>query len=674
MNSPEKERIRILHVEVGGEYGGSTRALEGYLANSDQRRFVHDLLFYYPTPGVERLASYVRRMETICHRPPRKLQAPSAGPRGWIRWRIGSLLSGPLTQDIRDWGGLLANFPVVRRLGRALRSGDHDLVHVNNTFTYQAPTLVAARWAGKPIIAHVRNPVTSGPFARRMMSWADGVVTVSRTHAAALAGWGLEAPVRCCYDGIELPAVDESAASALRARLVPSGGVLIGSVGRLAIEKGYADLIRAARHVADAHPLVRFAIAGEGPERRSLERLIAELGLGGRFELCGFQPDVVNFVSALDLFVSSSVREGLPIAVLEAMLLGKPVVATAVGGTPEVMVPGRTGMLVPAGEPKALESALLAFLNGSTSEFDPNESRRRAMAVADPGVNARAFEEAADDVLARRRDGTRTRAFYETAYRTAAWRRPPEEETGKPGSRFERMWYRALLRHVVPRLDLQGKRVLEVGCGYGYLAPYLCERGATYTGLDISLSAVGQFPRLADRKSYPLVGDGRWLPFPDGGFDLVLCMETIEHVTDPDALVAECSRVASPSATLVFSCPNYLSLFVLVKLLAKLGVPFIHRYSKAQVVDRFTTAIGLRRLVAKTGVVRLQRAIRLHPPFFEQLDYRLSETNILRRVNDLIFAVEHRWGDRAPLKFLGAHSLCVVEREPQAAVPTVDAR
>ena len=170
------------------------------------------------------------------------------------------------------------------------------------------------------------------------------------------------------------------------------------------------------------------------------------------------------------------------------------------------------------------------------------------MAVADPRVNARAFEEAADDVLARRRYGTRTRAFYESAYRTAAWRRPPEEETGKPGSRFERMWYRALLRHVVPRLDLQGKRVLEVGCGYGYMAPYLCER-TTYTGLDISLSAVGHL-KLADRKSYPLVGDGRWLPFLDGRFDLVLCMETIEHLTDPNALVAECRRVASPSATL----------------------------------------------------------------------------------------------------------------------------
>ena len=146
---------------------------------------------------------------------------------------------------------------------------------------------------------------------------------------------------------------------------------------------------------------MRFAITGEGPSRGLLERRIAALGLRGHFRLCGFSSDVGSFIAALDVFASSSVWEGLPLAVVEAMLLGKPVVATDVGGNSELVVPGRTGRLVPARDARALATAIQAAASReSASTIDVQAVRAAAAAVADPRANARAFDEVLAQIAA----------------------------------------------------------------------------------------------------------------------------------------------------------------------------------------------------------------------------------------------------------------------------------
>jgi glycosyltransferase involved in cell wall biosynthesis len=226
------------------------------------------------------------------------------------------------------------------------------------------------------------------------MRMAKCLVTVNRHFEEQLRGWGLPVSVQTCYDGVEMAAPDEQAASVLRASLVPPEGVLIGSVGRLDTQKGYEDLVRAARIVIDARPTVRFAIAGAGPLRARLESLVAELDLVDRFHLLGFRDDVPTFLAALDLFVSSSLWEGLPLVVLEAMLLGKAVVATDVGGNAEIMIPGQTGDLVPPGKPDAMAAALLASLGQKDmlARRAP-EVRRVAAALSDPHRSAQNFDE-----------------------------------------------------------------------------------------------------------------------------------------------------------------------------------------------------------------------------------------------------------------------------------------
>ena len=132
---------------------------------------------------------------------------------------------------------------------------------------------------------------------------------------------------------------------------------LIGAVARLTHEKGIDRLIRAAPTVVAKCPEVRFVIVGDGPERPLLEAEAGRLGVDAHFHFAGHRADVGELLPAFDLFVLPSLREGLPFAVLEAMSAGLPVVATRVGGVPEAVAEGVTGLLVPADDPDALADA-----------------------------------------------------------------------------------------------------------------------------------------------------------------------------------------------------------------------------------------------------------------------------------------------------------------------------
>ena len=211
---------------------------------------------------------------------------------------------------------------------------------MNNTFPHQSKLLLAAKFANIRVVGHVRNPVEDTLFNRTMMGWTAAVATVGREFERDLNRWRLPSIVRTCHDGIEIRKADHTKVLGSRTALLRDGTYLFGSVGRLDEQKGYLHFVEAARLVAEQEPGARFAIAGDGPQKQLIQTMIADRGLQDRFELCGFRQDVPEFVSALDCFVSSSSWEGLPIAIAEAMLLHRPVVATGVGGNAELF-PGR---------------------------------------------------------------------------------------------------------------------------------------------------------------------------------------------------------------------------------------------------------------------------------------------------------------------------------------------
>jgi glycosyltransferase involved in cell wall biosynthesis len=279
----------------------------------------------------------------------------------------------------RSAAGLLVRVP---RVATWLRDERVDLLHCHLPLAGVVGRL-AARLARVPVVYSEHNVIERyHPLTRRAhaATWRlqAAVVAVSEEVAASVRRtMGEAVPVRVVRNGIDverMAATAEEVASA-RAELGVAGSApLVGTVAVLREQKRLDLWLAAARTVADALPAARFAIVGDGPLRGELEAEAARLGIAGRVTFTGLRPDVRAYHHAFDLFLASSQFEGLPLALLEAMAAGRPVVATRVGGVPEAVDDGVEGLLVPPGDPAALAAAALSLL------ADP--ARARALAAA----------------------------------------------------------------------------------------------------------------------------------------------------------------------------------------------------------------------------------------------------------------------------------------------------
>lgn len=173
--------------------------------------------------------------------------------------------------------------------------------------------------------------------------------------------------VEVLHNGVDTAALDPARCARrreVRRELgVSEAGLLVTAVGRLAAVKNYPLLLRAFAQALRVLPEATLAVVGEGGELGSLKALSEGLNIGDRVRFTGFRKDIPEVLHASDLFVHTSLMEGLPNAVLEAMAMGRPVVATDVGGVPELVAHGETGLLTPSGDEAALTKALLYLLN-----------------------------------------------------------------------------------------------------------------------------------------------------------------------------------------------------------------------------------------------------------------------------------------------------------------------
>ena len=177
------------------------------------------------------------------------------------------------------------------------------------------------------------------------------------------------------HEGIDIGRVGAAPPADLHADLwLPHHAPIVGNVAALVPHKGQRHLIEAAAIVVKKVPDARFVIAGEGELRPALERQIKEHRLEKHVFLAGFRPDVLSVHKAFDIFVMSSVTEGLGTSLLDAMACGKPIVATTAGGIPEVVVDGTTGLLVAPRDDEAMADAIVRLLR--------DEALRRRMGAA----------------------------------------------------------------------------------------------------------------------------------------------------------------------------------------------------------------------------------------------------------------------------------------------------
>jgi len=270
--------------------------------------------------------------------------------------------------------------------------------------------VLAGRWCGTRAVVVAKRNVDAfeTPRQRALQRWihraATHVTAVSEAVAASVVALGVpRARITVIANGVDTQRFHEGRGD--RAALGANGATpLIGSVGCLAPRKDYATLFDALALLRARGIDFRAAVVGDGPERGALEARLATLGLGDRVRLLGERADVETLLPAMDLFVLSSREEGIPNALLEAMAAGRPAVATAVGGTPEVLTDGVTGWLVPASAPEALADALADALRR------PDEAARRGRAA-----RATAERDMSIDAMARRHE-----AFYRAVSRGAA--------------------------------------------------------------------------------------------------------------------------------------------------------------------------------------------------------------------------------------------------------------
>jgi len=292
-----------------------------------------------------------------------------------------------------DLGSALA----LASLHRSLRP---DVVHWHAARAHALGAMASLLAPGprRVLSRRVDFPVRRSPGSRLLYALpVDAILAISACVRDALVASGVpSARIRVVPSGIDVAPFERPFdREAVRRKLGLTPDVLLVlQVAALAPHKSQSDLLRAARIVAKARPDVRFWVAGDGPLRTALEAERQNLGLAERVQFLGFREDVVDLLRSADLFCVSSYLEGLGTSTLDAMASGLPVVATNVGGIPEIVKDGETGLLVPPRDPEAIARAILALVGdpvrragmgakgrGMVREFTADRTAERTRAV-----------------------------------------------------------------------------------------------------------------------------------------------------------------------------------------------------------------------------------------------------------------------------------------------------
>jgi glycosyltransferase involved in cell wall biosynthesis len=250
-----------------------------------------------------------------------------------------------------------------------------DILHTHHMPAF-VDSFVATRFARVPVFIntdHCKDYPIPGHWAlleRLASHFADEVVAVShRTRDELIRFEGIPPEkISVIYNGINIKLTRKESREGLRMELgLTNGETVIGTVGRLEDQKGLELLLASMPHVLRQSPNTRFLIVGGGSKEQELKQLASELQVSEHVLFTGWRSDAVDLIQAFDVFVTTSRFEGMPMVLLEAMALSKPIVATSVGGVSEVVKDGQNGILVKSRDPEEVSKALLALISDRRS-------------------------------------------------------------------------------------------------------------------------------------------------------------------------------------------------------------------------------------------------------------------------------------------------------------------
>jgi len=292
------------------------------------------------------------------------------------RLGIETVLYTPSVPSLRHASRFYRESNVV---ARQIRKAGADIVHFSDERAANHNSL-GAFLAGARMVCHLRVSYPRLDWRQRLcLLPVHRFIFVSKEAKQSFAISVPECKSRVIYDAVEVPTEDmpESSAVVRRELGVPDGCAVVGMVARVSRQKDYFTLADAAVQVLARHPDTRFVIVGDNSLvdlNRShyveVAKKLNELGIADRFIFTGHRTDVPRLIAAMDLCVLCTHREGFPLSILEAMAMGKPVVATSVGGIPEIVTNNVTGYLHQHGNSKELADAVLRLID------NPEEARR----------------------------------------------------------------------------------------------------------------------------------------------------------------------------------------------------------------------------------------------------------------------------------------------------------
>jgi glycosyltransferase involved in cell wall biosynthesis len=383
MAKPRSRPQVVVFIDFAGDFGGAETLAVQLLERLEPRRFRRTLVAY------QRLESHDRQV--------------GAHARTVARLREEDIDVVELNR--RDRKDLAAWRPFLRML----RSGDVDVLHSHKFGPNVWATSFARLFRVPVVLAHEHTWSYEGARLRKLADrWlvgtgCDAFIAVSeRDRERMETVEGIPASrLRFIPNGI--PAL-APAAGVERVRdelAIPDGAPIVGAVGVFRPQKDFESLVRAHAALLERFPDAHLLIVGDGPEKAAVERLAIDLGVAERVRLPGLRHDAVRLAAAFDVAVNSSRFEGSSLAVLEYMALGRPIVAAAVGGTPDLLAQGEAGVLVPTGDPEALGAAIGELLADPAHAGELGErARARQREHYDIDVQAQRIAALYDELLA----------------------------------------------------------------------------------------------------------------------------------------------------------------------------------------------------------------------------------------------------------------------------------
>jgi glycosyltransferase involved in cell wall biosynthesis len=319
---------------------------------------------------------------------------------------------GLLATRVRDAG--LAVLPLSCRFGHdpvaglALRrqvvAGAADVVHMHTSRALSLAPYVPRRVVQIVTRRMDYAPRGAAPYVRWLYGHMDAVIAISRAARAALGARGLDAErIEIVPSGVDTGSFQALDAGAARAALgIGAGQGVLAIVASLHERKGHAVLLEALARLAGQGVRPLCLAAGTGPEGDALQDRATALGLAAQLRWLGQVSDVRQVLAAADVVVLPSLAEGLGVAAIEAMAAGRPVVASAVGGLPELICDGEQGLLVPARDPEALARALARCLGDAVLRARLGAAGRRRADAFSTEAMARGTEAVYERALAAR--------------------------------------------------------------------------------------------------------------------------------------------------------------------------------------------------------------------------------------------------------------------------------